>query len=89
MTEPVIIAIGFRNDGKTDPIPACITSIQGHRKGFYQHLTEIELEMFEDNLTMLWEAEFYGEGYELIAPITQEEVDDMPYRCTKTEDMFA
>lgn len=89
MTEPVLIVLGFRNDGGKQQPPACITSVHGHRKPIYQHLSEIELEMFEDNLTLLWEAEWFGDLYELLAPITQEEADEMAYRCEATEDMFS
>lgn len=91
MTEPVFIALSFRNDGETEQLPACISQYPNstERGGVYQHLTPSELTKFGDNLTLCWEAEFDGEGYDLIRPITRREADAMvPYRCDLTDDMF-
>lgn len=90
MTEPVMVCLSFRNDGGPEPNNACITQLpMTKRGGIHQDLTPSELSHFGENLTMYFEAEFDGEGYDLIRPITLREVERLQsYRCDATEDLF-
>jgi hypothetical protein len=91
MSEPVLVVLAFRNDGEPEAMPACISSFPLHlavRKAVWQYLTPEQLEKFGDNLTLYWEAEFNGEAFDLIRPITLREVEQMQsYRCPETTDM--
>jgi hypothetical protein len=89
MTEPVLVCLSFRNDGEPEPMPCCITQVpMTERGGVWQHLDPDILAQFGDNLTLYWEAEWDGQEYYLIRPITAKDIEQMQsYRCPETTDM--
>ena len=89
MKELVFIVRGLDGTSSKEP-QACITQVpMTSRGGIYQDLTPSELSQFGDDLTAYWEAEWDGDGYDLIRLLPDHEVDEAEsYRCEETEDLF-
>lgn len=76
MKEPVFITLGFRNDGIANPIPITVTQFpkRKDRAASCQFAYEDVLTIIGENMTAIWWAEWNGDEYDLIEPMTELEV---------------
>lgn len=75
MSEPVLIVLGYRNDGIERPMPITVTQWPGgSRPASFQYADDDVIEQMDGDQTAVWLATWNAHVYDLIRPMTAVEI---------------